>query len=383
VDRPSIILAKAGGWAYLFCWRDDIGAVPSEALFTCPPLGIDKPQRATIYRDGRVRARLNAGAIMGKTGDFVCTWLLKMPILNNVLPDDCEPEYEDIEVPSSVTITNDPALVLDPSAYWADADGLPTPMYLREKYLFGVPPLDAEGRTLPDSALQGSIDAAVRRVENRLAIKLRQRVWTAGLPTYPPQLDANGDPRPVETEPPYDYDPSKFRVNYGFMALRNGFVSEVLSMQVWVADRMVAEIPKAWIKLSGKRGHIQLMPGALGAATLPGSIALPVVMGLYGGSVVPHVWHIAYKAGCPVDPSIFEVISWIANQIMFIIISDSLIAGVASQSTSIDGISESITLTASAENSTYAANIKEIDKRIETFFKEQGDTYTGIRMSVV
>ena len=179
---PDWIHPLAGGYVTLPCWRDDLGTIPSTAYFTVPSLGLTTRKPAAIMRDGLVRGRLNPGDIPAGTppGDHTVVWSLTVPIDGMTPPDDPVPSddmlaFEDqIDTIETLTLTLDP-LLLDRSRLFKDAEGFPTPKYLREKQLFGIPPFDANNRLLTDVAFQNAIEAAIYRVENELGIELDRK----------------------------------------------------------------------------------------------------------------------------------------------------------------------------------------------------------------
>lgn len=372
MDAPERVLAGRGGYITLPAWRDDIGALPVGASLSIPDLDIsDRP--ATILRDGLIRARINAREAVA--GTYEVFWTLEVPVYGTSILADAPPVSETIEADGTLEIVTDPALC-DPSRHWFDADGFPTPAYVRAKQLFGIPPIDGDGRLLQDQAIATSLAAARARVERELGIILGRRLVTSTDYTPPP-----GSP-PVLEEAPYDYAPSQFRINYGYMRLRRYPVRTFHKLELWIGPKRVAEIPESWIHLNKSQGDIQIMAGTMAGLALPGSLAMPIVTGTYGGPIVPHLWRATYEAGWPATPDLLEVISMIATQTLLIIISDSTIAGIASQSVSLDGVSESISTTSSATNSTYGANITELEKRIKGWFEKVGPSYTGVRVVV-
>lgn len=366
-----------GGYVTLACWRDDIGVIPTTAYFTIPGLGVNDKRPAAIMRDGYVRGRLNPADIpAGSNGDFQVVWYLTAAIDGLVLTDDHEPIVDEIVTLETLTITTDPVL-LDVKRLYKDEHGYPTPKYIREKQLFGIPPFDANNRLLTDAAFQNAIEAAILRVENELGIVLRPRMCAgtdgATNPNNLPYLD----------EPGYDYDPAKFRA-FSYLRLRHHPIRTVYSVELWVGAQRVTTIPPEWLRINKKIGDVQVLPNALNTLAIGlGGIAFPLLRAGSAGSSIPHLWRVNYEAGMEADPGIFEVVSWIAAAQLLIIIASAVDAGIASQSVSVDGISESVSTTASAENSLYGANITEVTKRIKEWFEHSGPSYSGVRMMVL
>jgi len=122
-------------------------------------------------------------------------------------------------------------------------------------------------------------------------------------------------------------------------------------------------IPDNWIRLDAHSGIFRLVPSSSFSARLQvsrGGIYFPELL---RSSIIPHAWRITYahgfKDGC-IPTLMNEAIGRLAASSALIIAGSLGIgAGIASTSLSIDGLSESISTTASAENSIYSAQRKE------------------------
>lgn len=366
----STIGIGKGGYVVLPTWRDDLGMIPHRARLDVPSLGIaDAP--CSIMRDGLVRARIPlAAATPANAGPHEAIFTLSYPIVGNITAEDMEPEYELVEAPVILTITDD-ATLLDPGRHWKDANGLPTPRYLRDKQLFGIPALDADYRLMSDSAFQAAIDAAVQRVETECDIVLGERVFSS-IPSWEAPEGAT-----VTDEPGYDYEATRFRLNNGLIRTRKKPVKAVHKFAIFIGGQEVSEIPQSWLQVR-PRGDVQIVPSSLDGLSMQMASLIWPILGNQGARPVPQAIRMAYTAGMKADASIFEVVTWIAAQQLLIVISDAQIAGIASQSVSVDGISESVSTTSSATNSTYGANIIELEKRIKAWFTDKAPSYRGI-----
>jgi hypothetical protein len=169
-----------------------------------------------------------------------------------------------------------------------------------------------------------------------------------------------------------------------------------------------------WVKLYGKQGQIHIVPYAGDPtlfAILGGSqTGYPFITGQLNTNL-PQMHYIDYIAGLGMrtevetqDPTtgentlvvkylipddIVNVVAKIASIDILGIAGDAILAGVASMSTSIDGISESVSTTASATNATYGAHIIQYQKEIDTFFSSANGgvnartSIRGITMAVL
>ena len=359
-----------GGYITLPAWRADIGVIPVAATFRVPELDIG-PLPASIMRDGLVRARFpRAMAIDPNIGEWEVIWEITVPITGSDLNNDLAPMVETFDVVSTVRVVAAGNMPPEDEG-WRDARGLPTPYYLRQKQMFGLPAIDGDGRLYLDSAFQAAIDAAVSRVERECDMTIGRR-YVSSLPgaTAPGGLE-------LMTEAGYDYDPNRISSNYSFLRLRHKPVHRLDSLELWLGNYSMVQIPTTYYMLHPSMGDVQLVANAIQSLSING-LAFPLLAGRPSGQNVPHLWRASYEAGQDVTADLFDVVSWIATQQLLIPLSDSVIAGIASQSVSLDGVSESVATTSSATNSTYGAAILEYEKRIKAWFKDVAPSYRGI-----
>jgi hypothetical protein len=103
---------------------------------------------------------------------------------------------------------------------------------------------------------------------------------------------------------------------------------------------------------------------------------------------MPQMIYVDYVAGYKigaVPEDIRNAVAKIASIDILGIAGDAILAGVASLSTGIDGLSESFSTTASATNATYGAHILQYQKEVDALFNpksggartsERGFTFT-------
>jgi hypothetical protein len=101
---------------------------------------------------------------------------------------------------------------------------------------------------------------------------------------------------------------------------------------------------------------------------------------------VPALFRVSYKAGFKkgqVPHLIKEIVGMKASMGPLNIAGDLIAgAGIATKSLSLDGLSQSISTTASATNAGYGARILQYNKEIEERMKNLRSYYTGINMVV-
>lgn len=269
---------------------------------------------------------------------------------------------------------------------------LPTPEEIRAKWCFGLPLSKDDGEVMPDEDIQLYIDAAITNVERRLGIYLK-----------PTTIACDGGYRGLEEgvdfdkeEPPYDYDARSW-VNYGFLQLRERPVQEITELKLVLPNGQIVMDFMArpeWVKLNKNAGQVRIVPYAgdsnifgLAGSTMSG---YPFITGAIRGNV-PQMLYVSYVCGYAqgkVPADIRNVVAKYAAIDTLGIAADAVLAGVGSVTTSIDGLSESFTTTASAEYGTYSSHIVQYQKEVDSFFDakdgaaarstERGITMTGL-----
>ena len=217
---------------------------------------------------------------------------------------------------------------------------------LKARYLFGVDIVDNDGNELPDSTLKDYISIATDIVEK--------------------DLDLSIVPKTVVEEKDYfinDYE------EWGFMLLNEIPVRKVISLVAKYPDSAILEYPEQWFKLRKDDGILRLLPGL---GTYSGFMVsgqgqfLPELF--RNKKNVPNLWEVTYESGFDdgcIPMSINAAIGLIAAIFALNIAGDLVIgAGIASTSLSIDGLSQSINTTSSAENHAYSAKLKEFQKQL-------------------
>ena len=180
-------------------------------------------------------------------------------------------------------------------------------------------------------------------------------------------------------------------MNWGFIQLEHNPVKEVKGIRMMYGNRPSMEIPLDWVKLDKLTGQITLFPVAGSANSLIiGQTGL-----LYGfqsqWDYAPMLWEVDYVAGIDEkDPSmpfamLKEAISKRAACGILNVWGDLIIgAGIASQSVSIDGISQSIGTTQSAMYGGASARIQAYTDDLKNdLIPALRQKFGGIRMTVI
>lgn len=226
---------------------------------------------------------------------------------------------------------------------------LVTAKELKEVYLFGIKIADDQGNDIKDEAYQMFIDNAVSMLEHYLDIYISEECI-------------------VEYK---DYHINDYS-SWGYMQLNNFPVLNIEKLEmVYFRDedgeeKIVQTIPKSWHRLQPHDGILRLVPNSRFPANLQIDNLGNYFPELLRSTEIPHTWKVTYKAGFKDGqiPNLINQAIALLAAISGLIIGGHLVlgAGIASQSISLDGLSQSISSTNSAENSAYGANIKEYQK---------------------
>jgi hypothetical protein len=254
---------------------------------------------------------------------------------------------------------------------FTQVEPLITPKQLKERYLFGVEIVDNAGNELPDRTLQNYINNAVSMLEHDLDIFIMPR----------------------EVEEQKDYEANDY-FHWGYLqlnrfplisvnALTIAYVRDLNITTDMLEENAVLDIPLEWIRLDGDTGILRLVPNNKFPARLQvesGGAFFPELFRRHGH--VPELWIVNYTAGFKdgcIPVLLNQAIGLLAS-VQALSIAGNLVlgAGIAGSSLSIDGLSQSIQTTQSAENSAYSATRKEYADQI--FGSTKDDPFSIIRI---
>jgi len=271
---------------------------------------------------------------------------------------------------------------------------LPLPSEIRNRWCFGLPLSREDGNVMSDDDILQYLKGAIGQVERKIGIYLK-----------PTKIVTNPGERGLvqgtdfdKEEPAYDYDANAYR-QYGFLQLRERPVQSIEGFKMVLPNgNIIIDFyhdanTKKWVKLYKDSGQVNIVPYA----------GDPTLFALMGGNAsgypfatgqmntnLPQMFYVDYTAGYAlykIPEDVRNVVAKIASVDVLGIAGESLLAGVASLSTSIDGLSESFSTTASAENTTYGAHIYQYQKEINDLFSlkggalrssERGITFIGL-----
>ncbi len=220
-----------------------------------------------------------------------------------------------------------------------------TPTQLKKEYLFGVDLTDDAGNEISNSTLQSYIDNATSMLEHFLDISI---------------TPVMGE---IEEK---DYNFNEY-FEWGFFQINSYPVQKITSIELtYFRDEngdpdVLVTIPNNWVRLDNHSGIIRLIPNAKFPANLQISALGNYFPEILKTDKVPNLWRITYDHGFAdgcIPVAINDAIARLAS-IQALTTAGFLVigAGIGSQSLSIDGLSQSISTTQSAENSIFSGNI--------------------------
>lgn len=236
--------------------------------------------------------------------------------------------------------------------------------FLKEVYLFGIPLQDIYGNQFSDTLLDHFLKAG---------IEYAQRVFQIVI-----------DPITI-TEESHDYHSNDF-LNWSYLQVFKRPIIEVSSLKMFFGEQQLVSFPSDWIRVHNISGQIQLFPasGSAGSMIITQSGSyLPMLLGAY--QYAPHVLKVSYTAGMPDVPH--DLVEYICKRATIGILQvwgDLIIgAGIANETISLDGLSQSIGTTQSPEFSGAGARIKNYQDDMKILEKRLKDTYLGVNMVVI
>jgi hypothetical protein len=240
---------------------------------------------------------------------------------------------------------------------------------LEELYFFGIPIVDQFGNKISPETITFYIEAAQKEIENYLSIKIIRQC--------------------VMESRDYYYDDW---VQWGYIPSTYPVVKP-LSLKGYANSSLQLEYPQQW--LSSKRQTpdedlyyrtISLVPvSGSGATIVTGVIGLAPYVGFWGNKIVPNYWELTYITGFnKVPKDIIDAMGKLAAMNLFIILGEIVLGpGIASKSIGIDGLSQSVSSTASAMYSAFSARIEQYTKDLERMKPAMKSRYLGIVFGVM
>lgn len=233
---------------------------------------------------------------------------------------------------------------------------------ITQHYLFGIDLSDDSGNPFPMTLVTHYLDAAIDYLQTVVDIQIPV----------------------VDVEETHDYFMEDY-TNWGFLQLFKKPVLSITKLCMVYGQHESFNIPLDWIKLEKTSGQINLFPSHGSAEGLIINTQ-GVFVGLFNRwDYAPHYWKVEYRSGMEVIPDMIkEFIYKKAAQNILHVWGDLIIgAGIANQSVSLDGLSQSIGTTQSAMFGGASARIEAYQKDLDRLLPAIRSKYEGLRMIVV
>jgi len=240
-----------------------------------------------------------------------------------------------------------------------------TPDWLKEVWLWRIP-IEFDQDKLTDEAIQFYIDSAISRAELLLDISIR--------------------PKTVENET-YDYRIEEWMGGYGYVQLNTRPAVEITKLELNVITSIIT-IPTEWIQLKKKSAQINLIPyyGMLASSNVANQLLLFMPM-MASSSYIPQILRCSYVAGIGEDENapdlLAQLIGMNATTGVLNVLGEIALGGqaaLAGYSIGIDGLSQSVSTTASAENAAYGGRIRQMEREMTEVVKTLRQYYYGLSL---
>ena len=249
-----------------------------------------------------------------------------------------------------------------------------SPDELIDLYFYGVSIQSKDGSELPQQTIRFYIEAAQKEIENKLKIKFKKTFIDDNVSYYRDDY-MNGLPL-IHTRYP---------------------VNEPLSLTGFYKKVEQINYPQSWLSShSNSDGfymkRISIVPTSGAVVGTSQDVILTGITTSYFGSLgrynaLPDYWQFQYITGFDYDNFPMDLINLVGllSAIPLLAIAGDMVigSGIASQSLSIDGLSQSVSTTASAMYSAYSARITEYRKSIDQTIKNISKIYKGVPFTVL
>ena len=234
-------------------------------------------------------------------------------------------------------------------------------------YIYGIDIKANDGTKFSEDSITFYIEAAQQEVENYFEIKLS--------PT-------------LRTETQSYYRDSYFN---GFPLIQTKYpVVRPYTLNGLLGKTQQIEYPETWLQARTNNSNsyarrVSIVPTGSSTAASSDVILSGVTfqVGIQSFSNIPDYWTIQYKTGFDtIQKDLLQLVGMMASISYLSIAGDfALPPGVASQSLSIDGLSQSVSSTASATSNAFAARVKMYRDSIKPLIERIKSKYVGIRFT--
>lgn len=247
-----------------------------------------------------------------------------------------------------------------------------SPAEINTLYLYGISINATNGTKFSDEAYEYYVREAQKTVENWFSVKIVKQLVTESSSYY---WDSYGQQFPIIN--------TKYIVQKPLALV--GLLKTVEQVRYPVEWLSYAKDPD---QIGGRR--ISIVPTGSGSMANEDVILTGIVtqLGIQRLRNIPDYWNYQYISGFDLDNLPWDLIGVIGKLATFgplNIAGDMILgsAGIASQSLSIDGLSQSISTTASATSAGYSARLLNYGKEIQETVKRIEGIYRGLQFEVL
>lgn len=242
---------------------------------------------------------------------------------------------------------------------------------LKNLYFTGIELKDQFGNPIPEESINFFIEAAQKEISDYLSVKLTPQVYTE-------DRDYS-----VDDWIQWGYVPTTYPVH------------AAVSLKGFLNTSLQIEYPTEWLSVKRQNAdkdlyhrNLHLMPVTGGAAAVSSQpyFLLTPYSSIYGSKSIPNYWEVKYITGFGKVPAdILKAIGQYAAIDLFINLSDIIngTPGMASKSIGIDGLSQSLTTTASSGKLAFAGRIDAYRKALVDSLPRLSARYKGILWGVM
>lgn len=243
-------------------------------------------------------------------------------------------------------------------------DSIMTVWQLKNWFMFGLDLTDDDGYPFPNSMFEFAIRAAVDSLSKTLQLML---VPTTILCEY------------------QDFYAQDYR-DFAFLQLNQWPVISVERVQIkYPTAAAPIDFPIDWVQLRKERGQIHLVPTSGSLSTIlmgRGGDYLTFVW--RGYDFMPNLWRIDYTAGFAAGQCPNDIVGIVGKMACFypLNIAGDLVGGIAiaSKSIGIDGLSQNINTTSSAENAGYSGRLRQYERELKIEVPRLVQYYKAMRV---
>jgi len=236
-----------------------------------------------------------------------------------------------------------------------------SPSELKDTYFFGIPLVDKQGHTISDEVLKTYIRAAQEEFEKFLDMKFQRQI----------------------IEETVDYIRDDWR-QWGYIRT-TFFVNSIYELTGLINNVEQMNIPPEWLSIRRDTAeqfyrHIHIVPITATAIQHTLIYNQVVPLQLMGNTSIPQYWTCTYCTGGIVPNDLWNMVGKMAAINVFHIMGDLIFskAGIANESLSIDGLSQTTSSTASATASGFSARILGYLKDLKEGIPKVKNYYKGI-----